>query len=392
MKTGGRVYGLGSIMRRELRRMLGHPLYLLCMLGAPLFSALFFLSLMHKGLPTDLPLAVVDLDNSAASRALVRQLDASPQAKVLFTTASFTQARIEMQKEHIYGIFCIPAHFATEAATGKRPVLSFYTNGAFFLASSLLFRDMKTLAEMAGASVGLQQGRARGYTDAQIMGQLQPIKIDLHALGNPWQSYAVYLCNVILPGVLQLMIFLITAYSIGMEIKHGTAARWLQMGGGSIARCLAGKLLPQTGIFTLVGFTLLSLLYGYNAFPLKNGWAPMLAAMFLLVLASQSMGAFMIAMLPTPRLGLSFASLFGILSFSLAGLSFPVRQMYPSIQAIAELFPLRHYFIIYLDQALSGRSLFYSWASYCSLAAFLLLPFLTGRRLKKALLYMKYIP
>ena len=58
----------------------------------------------------------------------------------------------------------------------------------------------------------------------------------------------------------------------------------------------------------------------------------------------------------------------------------------------ANLFPLRHYFLIYVDQALNGRPFFYSWAEYAWLMGFLVLPFLIGKNLKNALLYFKYIP
>ena len=51
----------------------------------------------------------------------------------------------------------------------------------------------------------------------------------------------------------------------------------------------------------------------------------------------------MIGVLPTPRLGLSFASLFGMISFSIVGFSFPVQGMDPTLQALARLFPLRHF-------------------------------------------------
>ena len=100
----------------------------------------------------------------------------------------------------------------------------------------------------------------------------------------------------------------------------------------------------------------------------------------------------MIGTLPTLRLGLSFASLFGMIAFSIVGFSFPVLGMHPTLQALTNLFPLRHYFLIYVDQALNGRELYYSWAQYVSLLGFLILPFFIGKNLKNALLYFKYIP
>ena len=93
----------------------------------------------------------------------------------------------------------------------------------------------------------------------------------------------------------------------------------------------------------------------------------------------------MIGTLPTLRLGLSFASLWGVLSFSMCGLSFPAMAMHPVLQGLANLFPLRHYFLIYADQALNGYPMIYSWI-------FMMLPFLVARRLKEALIHYKYLP
>ena len=386
------LHKIKLVAKREMRRMVSTPIYFFCMLVAPIISLVFFVSLMHGGLPTDLPIAVVDLDNTSTSRNLIRQLDAFSQTKVVMSTTSFAEARQEMQEGHVYGIFYIPEDFTVEATSGKQPRLSFYTNGTYLIAASLLFRDMKTMSVLAGASVGLQTGRAKGYTDDLIMGQLQPIVIDTHPIGNPWLNYAVYLNNTLIPGILQLMIFLVTVFSIGMEIKRSTTKEWLNMGGDSLWVSLLGKLLPHTVVFTLVGFLAAAILYAYNAYPLHSGWLPMLAAIFLLVIASQAVGVFMIGVLPTPRLGLSFASLFGMISFSIVGFSFPVQGMHPTLQALAYLFPLRHYFLIYVDQALNGRDLYYTMGEYLWLLAFLVLPVLIGKNLKRALREFKYIP
>ena len=387
--------GLHAILRiawREMHRLATNPIYFFCMIVAPVGSLFFFTTLMRSGLPTDLPVAVVDLDNTPTSRRLVRQLDAFEQTAVRMQCASFDEARREMQQGRIYGVFLIPKNFQQDATSGKRPRLSFYTNGSFLIAGSLMFRDMKTLSVLAGASVGLQQGQARGLTDAQIMGQIQPIVVDTHAIGNPWLNYSVYLSNAIVPGLLQLLVFIVTVFSIGTEIKRRTSREWLRMGHDSLAVSLAGKLLPQTIIFTIVGLFICAVLYGYNAFPLRSGWLPIITAMTLLVIASQAVGVFMIGVLPTVRLGLSFACLFGMLGFSICGLSYPVTAMYPPFHAISYLYPLRHYLLIYIDQALNGRALAYTWGEYVWLAAFLLLPLTIFRNLKRALLYFHYIP
>lgn len=383
---------LWNVMKRESRRLVSRPLYLFCMVIAPLFCYIFFTSLMSSGLPTDLPIGGVDLDNSSTSRRILRNLDAFEQTAITARYESVDEARIAMQRGDIYGFFYIPKGLASNAISARQPKVSFYTNNSYLIAGSLLFKDMKMMSEMAGGAVSRATLYAKGATEKQAMAALQPIVIDTHPLNNPWLNYSVYLCNTLVPGILMLLIFMTTVYSIGVEIKDRTAREWLRMGNNSMYISLAGKLLPQTAIFFLMSIFYNVYLYGFLHFPCNSGILPMIFASLLLVLASQSCGIIMIGVLPTLRLGLSFASLWGVLSFSITGFSFPVMAMHPVLQGLSNLFPLRHYFLIYVDQALNGYSMAYSWTNYMALMLFIMLPFIIMNRLKSALIYYKYVP
>ena len=392
MEKERKYIALWKVMKRECRRLVARPLYLFSMIVAPLFCYLFFTTLMGSGLPTNMPVGVVDQDMTATSRQLVRNLDAFEQTAIVARYPTINEARTAMQRGEIYGFFYIPQGTTAEAQSQRQPKVSFYTNNSLLIAGSLLFRDMKMMGELASGAVTRATLYAKGATEDQAMAFLQPIVIDTHPLNNPWINYSVYLCNTFAPGVLMLLIFMVTVYSIGVEIKDRTAREWLRMGHNSIWISLAGKLLPHTAIFFLMGILYNVYLYGFLHFPCNSGILPMLLATLCLVLASQGMGILMIGTLPTLRLGLSFASLWGVLSFSMCGLSFPVMGMHPVLQALSNLFPLRHYFLIYVDQALNGYPMIYSWANYVALLIFIMLPFLVANRLKEALVYYKYIP
>ena len=88
----------------------------------------------------------------------------------------------------------------------------------------------------------------------------------------------------------------------------------------------------------------------------------------------------------------STASLWGVISFSISGMSFPVMAMNPVLQGLAYLFPLRHYFLIYVNLALNGYPLIYAWHSVVALMLFMLLPFFILKRLRTVLLHYVYIP
>lgn len=391
-KQQKKYIALWLIMKRECRRLVSRPLYLFCMVIAPLFCYIFFTTLMGSGLPTDLPVAVVDLNNSSTSRNIIRNLDAFQQTKVVAHYGSFDEARIAMQEGKIYGFYYIPTDMSQQALSSRQPKVSFYTNNSYLIAGSLLFRDMKMMSELASGAVARATLYAKGATEDQAMAFLQPIVIDTHALNNPWLNYSVYLCNTIIPGILMLLIFMTTVYSIGVELKEKTSHEWLRLGNNSMYIALWGKLLPQTVVFFIMSIFYNVYLYGYLHFPCNSGIFPMIFASLLMVLASQACGVFMIGMLPTLRLGLSFASLWGVISFSISGFTFPVMAMHPTLQALSNLFPLRHYFLIYVDQALNGYSMAYSWFSYMALLLFMFLPFIIMKRLKEAMMHYKYIP
>ncbi len=378
--------------KRELYRLSSGPIYLFCMIIAPIFCIWFYSSLMQSGLPKDMPIAVVDMDNSTSSRQLIRTLDAFEQTQVKMCCQSFPEARQAMQRGKVYGIFYLPRNFAVKAASGKQPQISFYINDSYLMAGSLLFKDMETVSVLASASVFQATGYAKGMTEKQILGQIQPIVLDIHPVGNPWLNYPTYLNTVLLPGTLEMFIFLVTVFSIGSEMKFNTSCLWLRMNNNSLPKALIGKLFPQTIIFTLVGFMISSVLFGYNSVPLQCGWLPMLIAMFFMVMASQCIGILIISLVPTLRLALCGCCLFGILAFSLTGFTFPVQSMYSIFRVLAYSFPLRYYYLIYVDQALNGRAMMYSWNYYIYLTFFFLIPFLVGKKLKYLLLHFKYIP
>jgi ABC-2 type transport system permease protein len=379
-------------MKRELRRLIAEPIYLFGMIIAPLFCYIFFTTLMDEGLPKELPVGVVDMDESSVSRNVVRNLDSFTQTKVVAHYPDVSQARKAMQEGEIYAFFYMPKGLSADATNQQQPTISFYTNNSYLIAGSLLLRDMRTMCELASGAAARKVMYAKGATEKQAMALLQPIVIDTHALNNPWINYSVYLCNTLVPAILMIMIFMLTVYSIGVEIKQQTAQEWLAMADGSLFKALAGKLLPHTVVFSIMGMFYNAYLYGILHFPCNSGILPMLFATLCFVVASQCCGVFMIGLLPALRFGLSFASLWGVVSISISGFSYPVMAMHPTLQAVSNLFPLRHYFLIYVNQALNGYAMSYAWSNYLALLLFMLLPLLVARQLRNALLHFKYMP
>lgn len=380
LKTGFRV-----IFIRECKRIISSKICIWGMIIAPLLTFAILMYMMNAGLPTKIPIAVVDLDNSSTSRSLVRQLDAFAKTDIKFKSLSFEEARIAMERAEVYGVFTIPKDFSKDAVSGNRPKIVFYTNNAFLISGSLLFQDMKMISVLASASVGLKMGEAKGYTQGQLMPILQPISIKAHVIGNPMLNYSVYLNNVLTPGILFLILAMFTISAFASEVKSGTGRQLLELSGESLVKVLFGKLLPYTVLFFILSLFFMSVLYGYNRFPLHSGFWPMCAAYLCLILAAQGFGLILLAVFSNYRLALSSASLLGMISFSITGFSFPSIAMSPILYGLSFLFPLRHFFLIYVDQALNGISLGYSAYHYASLLVFFFVGLLLMRRIGRFL-------
>lgn len=381
-----------SISKRECGIIRRNPIYWFCMVVFPVLVTVFFTSMMNSGQPQKMPVGVVDLDQTATTRTMIRRMETFQTTDVVAHYNNVNQARNAIQRGRIYAFLYIPKGMTEQLMSSRQPTLSFYVTETTLVSGALLYRDMKTLCMLASASVSQKTMAARGYSDEAIMAFLQPITIDVHALGNPWMNYSVYLNNMLIPCVLMLFIFLITAYSLGTELKFGRSKEWLALAKGNIHVALVGKFLPQTVMFIIVMTAYNIYIYGVLGFPLAGSTADIVLLTLLSVFAAQGLGIFFFGLMPNLRMAMSICSLWGVLSFSTSGTAFPAYAMDAPLNALTLLFPIRHYYTYYQLCIFNGYPIGYAWTSVGALLVFICLPLPLLGRLKKAMLEYEYIP
>lgn len=381
-----------DIAKRECRILVHNPIYLFCMVLFPMVVVMFFTSLMNEGVPTELPVGVVDMDNSATTRKLVRKLDAFETSKVVAHYPTVTEARKAIQRGEVYAYIYFPKGTTSKLIAGRQPKISFYYSNASVTSGSLLFRDLKTISTLGSAGVGAAKLSALGKTEKEIQTFLQPIVIDLHPINNPEISYNVYLTTSLVPACLMLFIFLISAYSIGTELKFGTSKKWMEMADGNVWIALIGKFVPQMVVFVVVLCGYFWYIFEALGFPHAGGMTSIMLLAVLSVLAAQGFGIFAFGLMPSLRMSMSICSLWAALSFSVMGATYPLAAMDGAIQALAQLFPMRHYFMIYQTCVFNGFPVAYAWTHVMALVIFAGLPVFVGWRIKKAMEEWVYIP
>lgn len=391
--------GLGEMMARTLRvaarecgQMARNPIYLFSMVVFPIVVVFFFTSMLGEGEPQDLPVGVVDNDQTATTRALTRRLDAFQTSRVAGFYPTVAEARKAMQRGEIYAFIHFPRQTTADLLASRQPRIAFYYSSAAMVPGNLLFRDLKTVSSLGAAAVGQAKLQMLGKSEEEIKAFLQPIAIDLHMVSNPWSNYNVYLSSIMVPGVLGLFILLVTVYSIGTELKFGRGKDWIRLSGDNIVVALAGKMLPQFLVFITVFLGYMYYIFGHLNFPHPGGLPSIVALAVLMVLGSQGFGIFAFGLMPSLRMSMSICSLWGVLGFSICGATYPVFAMDPVIQGLSFLFPLRHYWMVYQLSIFNGFPLSDAYANLAALLVFALLPLLTMHRAKKAMKEYVYIP
>ena len=76
-----------TVARRECKILYVNRIYWFSMVIFPLLTMVFFTTLMKDGLPQDMPVGVVDLDNTSTSRSLANRVK------------RFICSRIEIQRD-----------------------------------------------------------------------------------------------------------------------------------------------------------------------------------------------------------------------------------------------------------------------------------------------------
>ena len=377
---------------RELGIIYRNRIYGFCMVVFPLLTAFFFTSLLDEGLPQDLPIGVVDQDNSATSRGLVRTLDAFQNSRVVAHYSTFNEARNAVQQSDIYAFLYIPEGTSEKLMAGRQPKISFYYTMTSMMGGSLSMKDLKTISSLGSAAVGQSLMTAKGLTAKQVQTLMQPIVVDTHQIANPEGSYNVYLSTALVPGIMMLFMMLLSAYSLGMELKFDTGKEWLARADGNIVVAIIGKFLIHALVFLAVVLLFQAYIYGVLHFPRMGNVAHIVLLCVLQVLASLGFGIFSFGLMPSLRMSMSICSLWAVLSISMAGSAFPIMGMDPPLQALSWLFPLRHYFMIYQITVFNGFPLIDTWFHLVALIAFTLLPWFVVRKIKNAMLTYVYIP
>lgn len=370
-----------NVFRRELRRMTSRRIYFASCIVLPLFSLVFMATIFGHGQMENLPVGVVDADQTSLSRSIIRMVDATPELQVTKQYANETEARKAIQRKEIYGYLLIPSGIKS---------LCYYYHNAMLSVGGELHSTFETLLKQVSVTPIVTEAVGLGENQTNITSFLVPISEVETVTYNPNRNYAIYLSQPFFFVFLQVLLLLVTTYTLGSESKFGTSDEWLQMAKGNIGLAVIGKLLPYTFIFMVMGVLANVVFFNWMKMPLPCSLWVMNGITILFILATQALALLLYAIFPVLSLIISVVSMIGSLGATLSGVTFPVNFMDTPVYWASLLFPIRHFVevvqsLLYLEGSFSNY-----WTNLVILLLFILSPILLLPRLKRALLTHRY--
>lgn len=370
--------------------MVSRRIYFAACIILPLFSIFFMATIFGNGQMENLPVGVVDGDNTATSREIIRMTEAVPTFRVTRHYANETAARADVQRKNIYGYLSIPPGFEAKVMDGKEIAVTYYYHYALMSVGSEIHGAFQSLLKSLSVTPVVTRAIALGVNQEEIQSFLLPVTTQNHPLFNPDMDYSVYLTHPFFFVFLQVLLLLVTTYAIGSEGKFHTSAGWLSAAGGSIWTAVTAKLLPYTIIF--IGMSILAnyVFFGIMHIPMDSGFWPLNLTSVLLVLATQALAVFLFSVFPALSIIISIVSMVGSLGATLSGVTFPVPHMFAPVYYASFLFPVRHFVEIGQTLLYGNYGYAYMWVNVACLLLFLLPPLLLLPHLKRSLISGKY--
>ena len=177
--------GLRAVVSRELRYLGRQPWDLALLLWFPAATLALLLWLFSNGVPTGLPIAVVDEDHSSASRDLIRRMASMRGLAVTAQPASLEAAQPLVRSGAVYGVVHIPSNWERDRLRNAPQPVVLYENAQFSLVAGIIGGDVRAAVSSMVVERAVASEARFGGGLAQAAARLGGVQADLRTLFNP---------------------------------------------------------------------------------------------------------------------------------------------------------------------------------------------------------------
>ncbi|HVN89121.1 MAG TPA: ribosome-associated ATPase/putative transporter RbbA [Candidatus Binataceae bacterium] len=335
--TSGR-FSLGRVWafaRRETVELMRDQIRIAFALLGPILLMIVF----GYGISLDvdhLPFAVLDFDNSAASRDYVDAFRGSYYFVEQPPLTSYNNLNYRLRAGELRFALEIPSGFERDLIRGRKPEVVAYIDAAIPFRAELT----RNYLQKVNLQYSLDLRKRRGLPTSAVG---QPVEFNVRLLYN--QAFkSVY---AMVPADIMLLLILIpcmlTALAVVREKELGSIANFYSAP-ASRMEFLIGKLMPYLAV-SLVQFASLVLiaLFIFQV-PMKGSWPTLISGGALYLLASVGFGLLISVFAPTQTAAIFAAAIITILpAIQFSGMYAPVSSLTGGARVLSRLFPSTYF-------------------------------------------------
>lgn len=331
---------IGNAFAHEWRSILKDSGAILILLVAVWVYPLVYAIAYQNNVIRDIPMTVVDCDNSSLSRQLIRMISATREIEVKQETGDFKEAEKLFRDGDSKGIILIPTEFEKNILKGIQTNVGLYCDAGYFLIYKESLSGTIRATGTLSAGIEIKRLIAAGATADAAKIQRDPIKLNSYTLYNPSGSYGSY----IMPGMILVILQQTLLVGIGM-IGGGQRERRKLIASAHnheislIFYTLTGRSLAY---FTLYSFSLLFtqiILPDWFGFPDKGStldlWILMIPFLFSVIF----MGLTVSLLMRRREHSIMMLVFLSPVVLFLSGMSWPATSLPPQLYLIAHIFP-----------------------------------------------------
>ncbi len=325
---------LGGAIRDEFVFILRQKSLLFVLLAIPIVYPVIISSLYMQNTAVKRPAIIVDDDNSAYSRKLTYYLGAAQGIDVISRLSSVEEG-FELMKSGRSELFVyIPQGFSRKLKKGDQSEIKLWINTSNMLVYSASYPGVVGAVSKLNETLGQKAFMQKGVQSKAAALKVFPINRDERLLYSPHIAYAAFMVPGIMIIVLQQLILLGMAFSVGWSRQLGQFALdkrfpFLSMEGRFIAQSL----------FYLIGVVfMICVVFPFFGWPIKSKLTGIiLFALFAITMSSPSI---LVAMFFKDKISAFQLLMFVSTPIYLAsGYTWPFEDMPGYVRAFAAIFP-----------------------------------------------------
>lgn len=381
-----------NLIKREFQLFWQNKILRMLFIGAPLLYAILLGYVYSKGKATDLPIIVVDLDQSEMSAKAIEMFNDDEVLTikaVLYDKNNLSKIAIDNDANCIV---IIPQDFQKDVLTKRYPEIITFVNTANILTANFSSNAIQVCLGTLKVGVQFETLRKQGVPEKLLASQYEPFKTTFIKKFNRSSNYLYYLWPGVLSAVLQQVMLLALALSFASEFENGTF-RILVNQCPSIIKMMSIKIIPYLIMSFGVWLLYWMFTFYFNIPFFENLWElTFVAGVF--VISVSFIGILVSILIPSQLKATEILMVIATPSFILSGFSWPLSQMPGWIQGIANVIPLTHFLNAFRILIIENGTLGQTYTSIksmiiigavCALLAFIALYFKRKEILKSEL-------